>query len=115
MEEIRIDWSAAEVEDRELTVPLVGKASKQWRAHLERALGLMAVDRVEVEKQALKVSSLEPGEEERVYALLEGVVAQANGDCDAEPAKDSEQERSREDEPDEDAQLTGAYRAFAAR
>lgn len=117
MEEITIDWAAAEVREGTLRVPLQGEAGDGWRQHAERTLRLLGneeSERVSVEEGELQVEGVKPGEEERVRHLLRGLVDQANAACAAEEAAEQQDSGDSDEGPHgDDARLTEAFRGFA--
>ena len=111
MEEMRIDWRSAEVEDGRLSVSLEEKPSKGWREHFERTivlLGSREFPQVGVKKGEIRVDGVREGAEEDLRRFLEGVVDQANTAVAAEDAHEPDNA-----EASEDARLTAAFRAFA--
>lgn len=120
MSEIKLSWSAAEVDDARLTVPLEGKIPPGWRTDFEttiKRLGSGQWGEVEVKRDRVRVSDVASGSEEKLRHHLEGVVAQANA---AHAAREQEKaDREAEDEGDgeerqgPDAEMTARFRAFA--
>jgi hypothetical protein len=124
-EQLKLDWSTAEVSNGELTVGLSAKPPKEWRDAFERTATLLGAGKWEVtlrpKKGSVQIASVRPGDEERVRQFVEGAVLEANTTVasehelyesqpadDDEPAPDSDTpERS----PDEE--LTGRFREFA--
>ena len=85
-----IDWSAAEVEDSVLTVPLTGEPSKAWTERVAEVVerlkrGGGGWDEVEVGRKAIEVSGVQAGAESDLRHFLEGAVMQANADFAPEP------------------------------
>ena len=112
-----IDWSAAEVEDSVLTVPLSGEPSKAWTdrvaevvERLERGGG--GWDAVKVGRKAIEVGGVQAGAEGDLRHFLEGAVMQANADFAPEPA--SEDGDGGGGASEADGEMTGAFRAFAS-
>ena len=104
-----IEWSSAEVSDGTLTVALSEKTSKEWRERFTGVLERLGGDGIEVKKEKVVVSGVEPGKEGDVRHLLESAVLQANADLGAD-----EDEDEREDDVSEaDREMTAAFRAFA--
>jgi hypothetical protein len=115
MDETRIDWSSASVDDGQLTVGLEGKPSSEWRTRVERVLerlqtGGSGWGAIKVGKKRLTVADVRDGSESELRHLLESAVLQANADLapDDEDASDEDDERSAADQ-----KLTDAFRAFA--
>ncbi len=122
MAEVTLNWTTAEVVDGKLTVELDGEIPKGWRDSFEttvRLLGHGDWGRVRVKKQAVRVSAVVPGSEEKLRHHLESVVAQANADHrepnsggGEENGTDEHSEPSDSDGPD--AQMAERFRSFAA-
>ena len=117
MSEIKLSWSAAEVDDGRLTVPLDGKLPRGWRTDFEttvKQLGSGEWGEVEVKRDKIRVRDIAPGSEEKLRHHLESIVAQANASHAAR-----EQEKADHDEEDDeerqgpDAEMTARFRAFA--
>ncbi len=111
-----IDWSAAEVEDAVLTVPLSGEPSKAWTERvaevverLERGGG--GWDAVKVGRSAIEVGGVQAGAEGDLRHFLEGAVLQANADFAPEPKAEDGDGGGKGSEADDE--MTGAFRAFA--
>jgi hypothetical protein len=118
MPEVSLDWSAAEVKSSTLTVPLDGDIPKGWKQSFEttvRLLGSGEWGDVEIKKNIVRVSDVEPGSEEKLRHHLEAVVVQAN--ADHEPHDEDEDDAAPDgDEPepgadDEDAEMTRRFRS----
>lgn len=122
-EQVRLDWSTAEVQDGTLTVALEGKLEKGWKNAFARTTALLnggACDEVKLKKGKVLVRVISPGDEDRVRQFLEGVVLQANsdvanpdeanGDQIADPDDASEDDANR---TPEDQEMTERLRAFA--
>jgi hypothetical protein len=127
-EQLKPDWSTADVSDGKLTVELSAKPPKKWRDAFERATTLLNPGAWKVtlnsRKGSVQIAPVQPGDEERVRQFVEGGVLQANATLVSEeelfgtgPADDEEQEEEAEDsdasEPSPDEELTGRFRAFA--
>jgi len=68
MAEVTLNWATSEVEDGKLTVDLDGEIPKGWRDSFEatvRLLGHGDWGKVRVKKQAVRVSEVVPGSEEK--------------------------------------------------
>ena len=111
-----IDWDSATVEDGALTVALTGQSSKDWRARFASILTLLgtphgAWGEVTLAKNRIEVADVRQGSESDLRHFLESVVVQANADTRAD-GETSGDEPTEEDGVD--AQMTRAFRAFAA-
>ena len=74
-EEVKLDWSSAEVQDGTLTVALEGKLEKGWKNAFARTTALLnggAWDEVKLKKGKVLVGAISPGDEDRVRQFLEG-------------------------------------------
>lgn len=81
MAPVTLDWSTAEVKNSKLTVPLGGHIPKGWRkafAATVRLLGSGEWGEIQVKRDTVRVSDVEPGSEEKLRHHLEAVVQQAN-------------------------------------
>jgi hypothetical protein len=121
MAEVTLNWATSEVEDGKLTVDLDGEIPKGWRDSFEttvRLLGHGDWGKVRVKKQAVRVSEVVPGSEEKLRHHLESVVAQANADH-REPESSGVEEKGALDSsepsgPDgPDAEMAERFRSFA--
>jgi hypothetical protein len=122
-EEIRLDWSSAEVQDGRLVIALEGKPEKAWKeafARTTRLLNRGKWDEVTVKRGSVVLQPITPGEEDRVRHFLESVVFQANSatattqegdDPPSDEAESAGDEEAREDS--EDQQMTERLRSFA--
>jgi hypothetical protein len=121
MAEITLDWSTAEVKDSKLTVPLDGDIPKGWRQSFEttvRLLGSGDWGEIQVKRDRVRVSDVEPGSEDKLRHHLESVVAQANADHDldedeADETEDDDESESGAGDEDEgpDAEMTRRFRS----
>jgi hypothetical protein len=119
---VTVDWSTAEVKDQELTVPLDGDIPKGWRKSFEatvRLLGGGEWGEIQVKRDRIRVSDVEPGSEEKLRHHLEAVVQQANADHERDDdekdeAPDAVQSESGAVDEDEgpDAEMTRRFRSF---
>ena len=123
MPAVSLDWSAAEVEDARLTVPLAGDIPKGWKQSFEttvRLLGGGEWGEIQVKRDKVRVGDAERGSEDKLRHHIEAVVAQAN--ADHEPAEgDEDDEAPDTDEPGAgaggggegpDAEMTRRFRSF---
>lgn len=123
MEQTQLDWSAAEVHDGGLTVPLDGDPPKEWIARFKATVHLLnqgSWEKVELKKGGIRVKTIAVGDEDRVRHFLESAVLQANSvaapeesDTDADDdVKDSGDAGSAQEGPD--VEMTERFRAFAS-
>ncbi len=121
MAEITLDWSTAEVKNAKLTVPLEGDIPKGWRRSFEttvRLLGSGGWGEIQVKRDKVRVSDVEPGSEEKLRHHLESVVAQANADHELD---EDEGDEATDEDPSEpgagdqdegpDADMTRRFRS----
>jgi hypothetical protein len=124
-EQLKVDWSSAEVSDGKLTVALSAKPPKQWRGAFETTTTLLSAGSWETtlnaKKGSVSVTPVQPGDEERVRQFVEGAVLQANATLVSEeelfgtPTDDDEQTPDPEaSEPSRDERLTGRFREFGS-
>ncbi|HEY5197791.1 MAG TPA: hypothetical protein VIJ51_12280 [Solirubrobacteraceae bacterium] len=104
-----LDWSTAEVRDRQLKVDLTGDPSKTWKTQFEAVLRRLhqtgsAWGRVHPTKRRVTVAGVVPGHEAELRHLLEAAVLQTNADLAADPAP-----RPGDASP-VDAEMTDAFR-----
>lgn len=121
-EEVKLDWSSAEVHDGTLVVALEGKVEKGWADAFKRTTRLLNRGRwkeVTLKKGTVRVEPIEPGQEERLHHFLESVVLQANSATET-PEADAERSEGPEDpeeqearEVPEDQEMTERLRSFA--
>ncbi len=120
MEAPRLQWSAAEVRDDTLTVPIDGDRPKGWKATFERTVRLLGGGRwgeVSVKGAKVKVADVSEGSEEELRFFLEGAVQQANAaHVDPDDADDTADEPDDEDADgdDPDARMTSRFRDFGS-
>jgi hypothetical protein len=125
MEPLKLDWSTAEVSDGKLTVALSGKPPKKWRDTFARTGALLGGNwniSLNSKKGSVQIDSVQPGDEERVRQLAEGVVLEANatlvseqelfGNAPAEDEDDEQQPEPEASQPSGDEQLTDRFREF---
>lgn len=122
-DEVRLDWSSAEMHDGKLVVALAGERPKGWADAFDRTAHLLnqgSWENVKLKKGEVRIRPVAPGEEERVRHFLESVVLEANSaiapdDKDAEDHGEAEHPAETDDpETSEDAQMTERLRSFAA-
>ena len=123
-EQLKVDWSTAEVSDDTLTVSLSAKPPKKWRGAFETTATLLSAGTWEAalnaKKASVQIAPVHPGDEERVRQFLEGTVLQANATLVSEnelfegAAADADEHEPDPDaaEPTRDEQLTGRFREF---
>jgi hypothetical protein len=125
---LKLDWSSATVEDGTLTVALSAQPPKKWREAFEGTAVLLDTRHWKValdhKKGTVRVSAVQPGDEDELRQLLEGSVLQANATLVDEDELFGIERGEREDEDKEDSDdpgtgstdegLTESFRAFAA-
>lgn len=120
MEAPHLQWSAAEVRDGTLNVPIAGDRPRGWKAtftHTAKLLGGGGWGEVLLKKDQIKVADVREGDEDEVRFFLEGVVQQANA-THVDPDDVGVDEGA--DEPDDegataddaDARMTSRFRDF---
>jgi hypothetical protein len=122
MASVTLDWSTAEVKKSKLTVALDGEVPKGWRRSFEatvRLLGGGDWGEIQVKRDAVRVSDVEPGSEEKLRHHLEAVVQQANADHEPDETQEDEAPDAVQSEPgagDEDdgpdAEMTQRFRSL---
>ena len=120
MSSVSLKWETATVKDATLAVELDGKLSSEWKGSFEttiRLLGHGDWGKVQLKKQAVRVSEVTPGSEEKLRHHLEGVVAQANAAVEsAESEAPAGGADGDADVPDggqgPDAEMTRSFRSF---
>ena len=122
MAPVTLDWSTAEVKNSKLTVPLGGDIPKGWRkafAATVRLLGSGEWGEIQVKRDTVRVSDVEPGSEEKLRHHLEAVVQQAN--AEHEPDEDEEDAApdavqsgpgAGDEDESPDAEMTRRFRSF---
>ncbi|MBV8218917.1 MAG: hypothetical protein JO325_10665 [Solirubrobacterales bacterium] len=121
MSETTLDWSAAEVKNAKLTVPLDGDIPKGWKKSFEATVLMLGGGdwgEIQIKRDRVQVSDVEPGSEEKLRHHLESVVVQANADHEAEESEEkapdageSEPEAD-DDDGGPDAEMTRRFRSF---
>ncbi len=121
MPEVTLDWSAAEVKNAKLTVPLDGDIPKGWKKSFEATvllLGHGAWGEIQLKRDSVRVSDVVPGSEEKLRHHLESVVVQANADHEPEESEEeaSDADGSESEAPDDDdgpdAEMTRRFQSF---
>jgi hypothetical protein len=107
MAKLTIDWSTAEVRDRELAVELSEPPSAKWRKRAKGTLGVLQRPgqpwgEVTLKKRRIVVGAVAEGCEDDVRHHLESVVLQANAG-EPHPAQRPD---------DADTRMTTAFQAF---
>jgi hypothetical protein len=115
VDETRIDWGEATVDDGQLTAPLTGKADKEWAERVTRVLERLHATgsgwgEIKVTRKKVTVDAVTAGSESDLRHLLESAVLQANADLAPDEPDEDEPEHERSDE---DQRMTDAFRAFA--
>jgi hypothetical protein len=113
-DEIRIDWSAASVDGGELTVPLDGKASSEFKERLSEVIarldrGTSGWGDVKVTRSKLRVAEVTEGAERDLRHFLEAAVQQANANLAADEDEGEPAPAGERSETDE--RMTEAFRA----
>ena len=121
MAEVTLDWSTAEVKNAKLTVPLEGDIPKGWGNSFEATVKLLGSGdwgEIQVKRDKIRVSDVQPGSEDKLRFHLEAVVAQANADHEPDESEDDEGPDAEDSEPgagDEDdgpdAEMTRRFRS----
>jgi hypothetical protein len=122
MEAPTLEWSAAAVQDRVLTVQVAGDRPKGWKATFQRTVTLLGGDdwgTVSLKGATVRVADVPEGSEDELRHFLEAAIQQANA-THVEPDEDSD-DRSDESETDDegddddvDARMTSRFRDFGA-
>ncbi len=122
-EEIKLDWSSADVHDGKLVIGLKGKPQKGWKDVFERTTRLLnhgTWEEVTLKKGTVMVQPITPGEEDRVRHFLESVVLEANSyietkeEDNAERSEEIDGAKEKEaHEAPEDQEMTERLRSFA--
>ncbi len=120
MSSVSLKWDTATVKNAKLSVELEGKPSSEWKDSFETTILLLGQGdwgEVQLKKQAIRVSDVTPGSEDKLRHHLEGVVAQANATIEAaesqasgEDDKGSDEDGSAKEGPD--AEMTRSFRSF---
>lgn len=116
----RLQWSAAEVNDGVLMIPIEGDRPKGWKRKFEQVVTVLGggpSGEVVCKSGSVRVSAVVEGSEESLHHFLEAVIQETNsalgaGDEPGEPDDDGEGP-AEQDVDDADARLTDAFRAFA--
>jgi hypothetical protein len=115
-----LNWAEAEVKDSKLVVGLEGEIPTGWKQSFETTVKLLGGGewgKVQIKKQAVQVSKVAPGSEEKLRHFLESVVEQANADHppkEAEKTDEPDKEKAADDDDDSpDAGMTERFRSFA--
>jgi hypothetical protein len=119
-EQCRIDWRTAWVKDGTLFVELAGATQKGWPKRFREVLELLDLGegrwgKVTLHKGAVKVMGVQPGSEEELCHMLEGIVLQANADFEPSAGVDEEPEAPDDPEAEADGRMTDLFRGFAER
>lgn len=115
MDDVKLDWSSAEVRDGTLQVGLQGELPREWKDSFERTVALLRGGnwgKVDLKKNRVCVEEVGESDESRLHHFLESVVLQANAVFEEEEHEAPDDEN--EDEPDgPDAEMTKRFRSFA--
>ena len=115
-QDVKLDWSSAEVHDGKLAVVLDGKPKKEWKDAFERTVRLLnrgTWDEVTLKKGRVSLQSIQPGDEDRVRHFLESVVLEANSALAATDEPDDGEAKGSEGEDPEDREMAERLRSFA--
>lgn len=122
MDVVTLNWSAADVKDGQLTVPLEGEVPKGWRKSFETTVKLLGSGdwgEIQVKRDKVRISDVEPGSEDKLRHHLEAVLAQANADHEPDEGEDDEAPDADESESGDgneddgpDAEMTRRFRSF---
>jgi hypothetical protein len=117
---VELSWSSAEVKGSKLTVPLDGEIPKGWKKSFEATVLLLGGGEwgeIQLKRDRVQVSSVEPGSEEKLRHHLDSVVLQANADHDPDQPGGSEEDEPRDADESEaeddgpDAEMTRRFRS----
>lgn len=112
-----IDWGGAEVSAGVATLPLTGRAPKDWRERFSAVAALLGQKgsarwgEVKVTGKAVEVSELQPGAEEDLRHFLESVVAQVNSELSENERQAAPEQR--DPQAASDAESAQRLRAFS--
>jgi hypothetical protein len=118
---VELSWSSAEVKRSKLTVPLEGDIPKGWNKSFEATVQLLghgAWGEIQLKRDSVEVSDVEPGSEEKLRHHLESVVAQANADHEPDeseeetPDADESESEATDDDDGPDAEMTRRFQSF---
>ena len=114
----QIDWASAQMKDGRLTVELTGKGTKAWRARFENVLRLLDTPHstwgdVRLNKNVVKVTEVQQGEESGLRHFLESIVLQANSDTQPQALGSAHESEKEDSKQDDDEQTAARFRAFA--
>lgn len=123
METPRLDWSAAEVSDGVLTVPIGGETPKGFKDKFQQVVSLLGGgewDEIVCKSGQVRVRGVTDGGEESLHHFLEGVMQETTAAFDTDedgesPADENDDEaagEAAEDEGDADARMTERFRGF---
>jgi hypothetical protein len=118
MSSVSLKWDTATVKNAKLSVELEGEPSSEWKDSFETTIHLLGQGdwgEVQLKKQAVRVSDVAPGSEDKLRHHLEGVVAQANASIEAAESQAAGDEDADEDgsaEQGPDAEMTRSFRSF---
>jgi hypothetical protein len=112
--ETALDWTSAAVDERRLTVSVVGEPPAGWTGRLGHVIERLhrtghGWGKVKVTKKAVTVDDVSPGTEADLHHFLESAVLQVNADLAADDDDAPDEERSEEDQ-----RMTDAFRSLSA-
>lgn len=121
METPRLDWSAAEVSDGVLTVPIGGETPKGFKDKFEQVVGLLGGgewDEIVCKSGRVRVRGVTDGGEESLHHFLEGVMQETNAafdtgeDAESPADENGDEDAGDADEDGADARMTERFRGF---
>ena len=117
---VTLNWATAEVQDGKLTVDLEGEVPSGWKKRFQttvRLLGGGSWGEIACKKQAVRVTQVEPGDEEKLRHFLESAVTQANAGFQAteSDSDDVAQEDAPREDDSPDTVMTEQFRSFSDR
>lgn len=120
MDAPQLDWSAAEVHDASLTVPLSGEVDKDWAETFARTLILLSSDSewgpaaFKRKSGTVTVENVPEGSEDKIRFALDAAVQEANAHHADDDSEDSSEDADSGDDGDEgddaDARMTDRFR-----
>lgn len=117
---VTLNWATAEVQNARLTVDLEGEVPSGWKKRFQttvRLLGGGSWGEITCKKQAVRVTQVEPGDEEKLRHFLESAVKQANAAFEptGSDADDVAQEHPPSEDDSPDTAMTEQFRSFSDR
>jgi hypothetical protein len=116
-DEPQLDWSAADVNDGTLSVPITGEFDDDWEQTFARTLALLSSrgtwGAVSFKEATVAVEEVAEGSEENVRFALDGAVQEANAHHVDQDGASEETPGEDDDEPagdDTDRRMTDRFR-----